>query len=84
VLQFAGDDELAVGGDHITAEEAVDGEAELAHQVTEPSAQGQATDPGMTDDSARGGQPECLALPVEMGVETTALQLDGSRHRIDP
>ncbi len=74
VLLFAGHDELPLGGDHITGAEAVDGEAELAHQVTEPSAQGEATDAGVADDSAGGGQRECQALPVEVGVQTTALQ----------
>src|SRR4029453_2835355 len=73
VLLFAGHDEVAVGGDHITASEPVDGEAELAHQVTEPSPQGQAADPGVADDPAGGGQPEGLAFPIKMGVEATSL-----------
>jgi len=38
----------------------------VPHQVA--SAQGEATDPVVADDSAGGGQPECLALPVEIGV----------------
>jgi hypothetical protein len=36
----------------------------VPHHVSLASAQGEATDPGVADDSAGGGQPECLALPV--------------------
>ena len=34
----------------------------VPHQVTVASAQGEATDSGVADDSAGGGQPECLAV----------------------
>ena len=55
----------------------------VPHQVTVASAKGEATDPGVADDSAGGGQPECLALPVEIGVQATASQLNGSSQWID-
>jgi hypothetical protein len=84
VLLFARHEELAVGGDDITGAEPVDGEAELAHQVTEASAQGQATNAGVADDPAGGCHPERLALPVEMGVQATALEMNRSSQWIDP
>jgi hypothetical protein len=52
--------------------------------VTDASAKGQAADPGVADDPAGGGQPQGLALLIKMGVETSALQLDGSSQGIDP
>jgi hypothetical protein len=55
----------------------------VPHQVTVASAQGEAKDPGVADDSAGGAQPECLALPVEIGVQATASQLNGSSQWID-
>jgi hypothetical protein len=47
-------------------------------------AQGQAADPGVADDPAGGGQPEGLALAVEMRIQATAFELDHARQRIDP
>jgi hypothetical protein len=35
----------------------------VPHQVTVASAQGEATDSGVADDSAGGGQPECPGSP---------------------
>jgi hypothetical protein len=55
----------------------------VPHQVTVASAKSEATDTGVADDYAGGGQPECLALPVEIGVQATASQLNGSSQWID-
>jgi hypothetical protein len=83
VLLFAGHDELAVGGDDIARAEAVDGQPELAHQMTEPPAQGQAANSGVADDPAGCGEPGGLALSVQMREQAAALDLD-VRQWIDP
>jgi hypothetical protein len=36
----------------------------VPHQVTVASAQGEATDPGVADDFAGGGQPEASSRPL--------------------
>ena len=84
VLVLVGHHELAVGGDHVAGAEGVDGEAELAHEVADAAAQGQAADAGVADEAAGGGQPEGLGLPVEMGVEAAALDLDRPGLGVDP
>ena len=83
VLFLVGHHELAVGGDDVARAEGVDGEAELAHEVADAAAQRQAADAGVADEAAGGGQPEGLALPVEMGVEAAALGLDGAGVGVD-
>jgi hypothetical protein len=38
----------------------------------------------VADDAAGGGQPEGLALPIEMRIQATPLELNGSSQGIDP
>jgi hypothetical protein len=73
VLVVAGDDELAVGGDHVAGCQAVDGEPKPAHEVADPAAQGQPADAGVGDDAAGHGQAERLGLVVDLAPETATL-----------
>jgi hypothetical protein len=82
VLLCIGHQKLAVGGDQITTAEPVDGQPELAHEMTEASTECEAADSGVADDPAGGCQPEGLGLPVEMRIQASAFKLDGARQRI--
>ena len=66
VLRLAGGDEAAVGQHHVGLEQVVDGQAELAGEVAEPAAEGDAADAGGGDDAAGGGQPEGVGGVVQI------------------
>ena len=69
ILVGARDEELAVGGDDVARQEAVDREPELAHQVADPTAERQPGDTGVADDATGRRQAERLALTIEVLVE---------------
>jgi hypothetical protein len=83
VLLLAGHEQLGVRGDDVTGDEVVDRQAELAHQVPDPAAEGEPSHPGMADDAAGRRQPECLALAIEMRAQAPALDADRRCQRID-
>jgi hypothetical protein len=66
VLVLARLNELALGGDHVHAEELVDRQAVLALEPTDPSAEREAREPGMGHDSRRDGEPERLRLAIQV------------------
>ena len=72
----AGDEKVAVGGDDVARREAVDRQAELAHEVPDPATECQSGNPGVADDPSCRGEPERLALTIEVLVETAALRND--------
>ena len=55
-----------------------------AHQVTEPSAKGQTADPVWLTMPPVAASPKGLALPIEMRIQATPLELNGSSQGIDP
>ena len=55
-----------VGQDDVGGEQAVDGQAELAAQVADPAAQGEAADAGGGDEAARHRQPERVGGVVDV------------------
>ena len=67
-----GVDEFAVGGDQIDRHQVVDGQAVLAHEVTEAAAQGQPADAGVADDTAGGSQTVGLSGAVELAPQHPA------------
>src|SRR5205085_11968539 len=84
VLNFADDDEFAVGGDHVARAQRVDRQPTLAHQMPDTAAEGEPAHTGMADDATGRGQPEYLASAIEVSTEAAALHPDGARRRIDP
>jgi len=52
-----GSQQLAVGGDDLGGQQVVDGQAVLADQVADPTAQGEAADPDRAGVAEPGGQP---------------------------
>ena len=74
---------LPVGGHQLDGAEVVDGQAVLAHEMPEPTAQRQAADAGVADDAAGGGQPVPLGGTVELTPEHSASRAHGAGHRVD-
>ncbi len=66
VLRFTGGDETAVGQDHVGLQQIVDGQPELAREVADPAAEGDAADAGGGDDAARGCQSESVGGVMEV------------------
>src|SRR5262245_29897468 len=83
VLLLARHHELAVGGDHVARAQVVDRQPELAHQVADAATQGQSGDAGVADDPAGDGEPEDLALAVDVVVEATSFDADGLSQWVD-
>ena len=75
--------QLALGGDQVDSQEIVDGEAVLAHEVTEPAAQGQPADASVADDAAGGSEAVGLGGPVEFAPEHPAGCGGGLCLRVD-
>ncbi len=83
VLCCTGRDEVARGGDEIRGEELVYREPELAVKPADSTAERQAGDAGVSDDSASRRKPERLRLTVELSPEHACLDSRGARHRVD-
>ena len=58
-------------------------EAVLAHEPTQTTAEGQARDARVRDDSARSGETECLCVLVEVAPQNACLRLCCPLFRID-
>ncbi len=84
MLLLRGSDELAIGGHHVGGEQVVGGEAVLAHQPADPTAECESGDAGVADDAARGRQAVGLGLVVDITPQGTALYPGGPRARVDP
>ena len=69
---LAGLDEVALGGDQIDRDELVDRQPVLAMKPADTTAERQACDAGVGDDSARRREPERLGLAVELAQSTPA------------
>jgi hypothetical protein len=73
VLILAGPDQLAVGGDHVHGLQLIDREPVLAHDPTYSTAEREAGQPGMGDDSRRNGEAELLRLAIELAEQHAGL-----------
>ena len=65
ILLGAGLHQLAVRGDHVRADHAVDGEAELALQATDATAEREARDAGVRDGAGGHHEPEGLGFTIQ-------------------
>ena len=83
VLRLAGGDEAAVGEHDVGLEQIVDGQPELAREVAQPAAEGDAADAGGGDDAARRGQPEGVGGVVQIAQRRAALDAGGAGLGID-
>ena len=83
VRLFAGGDETAVGQHHIGGDQIVDGEAETARQVADPTAQSQPTNPGRGHKTRRQRQSKRPGGMVHITPDTTAVDPHRTRLRID-
>ena len=70
---LVGRDEAAVGQDDVGLEQVVDREPELAGQVADAAAEGDAADAGGGDDAARRRQTEGVGGMVEVAEQGAAL-----------
>jgi hypothetical protein len=66
VLRGAGDQQLTVGGDHVSRQQVVARQAVPAVQPAQTAAEGQSGDACVGDDAQRGGQSELLRLAIEL------------------
>ena len=66
VFRLAGRDEAAVGQHDVGLEQIVDGQPELAGEMTDAAAEGDAADPGGGDDAAGGAQTEGVGGMVQI------------------
>ena len=64
VLLRARYDVDAIRRDHVAGQEIIDRQSKLAHQMTNPAPKREARDAGVTDDTSRRGEPECLAFTI--------------------
>ena len=78
VFLLAGDEEGAIGRDHVARTKAVDGKTVFSHQVTDAATEGQSGHSGVTDNAASEGQAESLSLVVDRFPKTTALHPGGA------
>jgi hypothetical protein len=76
-------DDVALSGDHLGLDKVVDGEPMLAHQPTDAAAEAEATDAGVTDNAAGGGQPVGLGLVVNVSPQGTTLYMGGALGGVD-
>ena len=83
LLLLAGGDEAAVGEDDVGLEQVVDGQSELAGEMADAAAEGDAADAGGGDDAAGRGQAEGVGGMVEIAQHGAGLDAGGARHRID-
>jgi len=74
---------LAVRADDLGRDDVVAREPALAAEPPVPAAEREPGDAGLRDDSARGGQPEGLSLPVGVSPQGSALHARDPRLRID-
>ena len=83
VLLLAGGDEAAVGEDDVGLEQIVDRQAELAGEMADTAAEGDAADAGRGDDAARGRQPEGVRGVVQIAEQRAPFDAGGARLGID-
>src|SRR5262245_6373990 len=83
VLVCARPPHLAVGGDDLDGQQAVDRESILPPKMADASVQGEAADARGGDHSARDCQAEELRLPVAVAPGGAALCADDADGRID-
>ena len=80
VLVLAGLHELAVGGDHVHGQQLIDREPVLAHDPADATAEREARQAGVGDDSRRNREPELLRLAIELAEQHAGL----GPHRAPP
>ena len=83
ILLLTGVQQLAVGGHDVDAQHVVTGQSELACQAPLPATQGKPGNAGVRGGAERRGEPESLALPIELTQQHARLGDGRQSDRID-